>query len=146
MIRHLEIVPRQADTAVSSTDRRGQEAEELGIPGSWVVRETRGLLIEGNLTESAIAEAAQKALLDPVIETGVVRTLGAGGKASPASSNEHLVHVLPKPGVTDPPAETAADILKAMGYLVERVRTVKTYRIQGPGAFLADLVRRTLAN
>ncbi len=145
MIRHLEIVPRQIDPSNSASDRRCQEAEELGIPGPWQIRETRGLLIEGTLTESELAEAARKALLDPVIETGDIRTLGSVAGTAP-KSGEHVVHVLPKPGVTDPPGETAAGILKAMGYAVEKVRTVRTYRIQGPSAFLPDLVRRTLAN
>ena len=139
MIRHLEIVPRQIDPSNSASDRRGQEAEELGIPGPWQIRETRGLLIEGTLSEPELAEAARKALLDPVIETGEIRTLGSLAGNS-ATGGEHVVHVLPKPGVTDPPGETAAGILQAMGYAVEKVRTVRTYRIQGPSAFLPDLV------
>jgi phosphoribosylformylglycinamidine synthase len=145
MIRHLEIVPRPRSLSSASRPDRGDEARELGIPGPWIIAETRGLLIEGTLDEKSLAEAAVKALLDPVLEEGVIRVLGSGGDVQ-APSDLHVVHVLPKSGVTDPPGETAADILKAMGYAVDKVRTVRTYRIQGPAAFLPDLVRRLLAN
>ena len=57
-----------------------------------------------------------------------------------------VVHVLPKPGVTDPEAESALAILRDLGFAVENVRTIRTYRIEGPADSLPRLIRRVLAN
>jgi phosphoribosylformylglycinamidine synthase subunit PurSL len=57
-----------------------------------------------------------------------------------------VVHVLPKPGVTDPEAESARAILHDLGFAVENVRTVRTYRVAGPTGALGGLIRRVLAN
>ena len=43
-----------------------------------------------------------------------------------------VVHVMPKPGVTDPEAESALALLRNLDYAVSSVRTIRTYRIKGP--------------
>lgn len=147
MIWHLEIVPRHEHLQQSADAHRAREAEELGLPGPWSIRETRGLVIEGEIDEPTLAQLAVTALLDPVLETGVIREVGHSSGASPvASAGLHIVHVLPKPGVTDPAGDTALGILKSLGQNVDKARTIRTYAIEGPAAFLPDLVRRLLAN
>ena len=42
-----------------------------------------------------------------------------------------VVHVLPKPGVTDPEGQSAAAILRDLGFAVDGVRTIRTYRVEG---------------
>ena len=57
-----------------------------------------------------------------------------------------VVHVMPKPGVTDPEAESALALLRDLGYAVANVRTIRTYRIEGPAERLPRLIERVLAN
>lgn len=153
MIWYLEIVPRNALIHASANAHREQEAMELGLPGPWSIHETRGLIIEGQINKSTLEGAAIAALLDPVLETGDIHEIMARHndseplvQCSDTPVKTQVVHVLPKPGVTDPTGDTALGILKSLGHDIQKVRTVRTYRIQGPAAFLMDLVRRLLAN
>ena len=57
-----------------------------------------------------------------------------------------IVHVLPKPGVTDPEGASALELLRDLGYAVSNVRTIRTYRVEGPEASLPRLIERVLAN
>lgn len=63
-----------------------------------------------------------------------------------AERDELLVHVLPKPGVTDPEAESALAILRDLGFGADNVRSIRTYRIEGPDDALPRLIQRVLAN
>ena len=56
------------------------------------------------------------------------------------------MHVLPKPGVTDPEAESALRCLRDLGYAVSNVRTIRTYRDRRAGRRRARLIERVLAN
>ena len=56
------------------------------------------------------------------------------------------MHVMPKPGVTDPEAESALALLHSLDYAVSNVRTIRTYRIKGPAESLPRLIKRVLAN
>jgi phosphoribosylformylglycinamidine synthase len=150
MIWHIEIVPRNARQSTVNHQKQ-TEAEELGLPGPWVIHETRGLVIEGDIDRDELARAAVEVLIDPVVESAEINAVTAAHEDSPPNLHgpalgDHLIHVLPKPGVTDPPGDTALTILRALGHKVHRVRTLRTYRIHGPSAFLADLSRRLLVN
>ena len=57
-----------------------------------------------------------------------------------------IVHVMPKPGVTDPEAESARVLLADLGYPVTNVRTIRTYWIEGPVVSLPRLIERVLSN
>src|SRR5215212_7874502 len=100
MLWHLQI-----DPAAGQADRDGvriaAEAAELGLPGPWRIAASRGFLIEGALTEDDLRRAAEAVLADPVAETFTIRPSGRDGRVGPSS---RVVHVLPKPGVTDPEA------------------------------------------
>jgi phosphoribosylformylglycinamidine synthase len=149
MIWYLEIVPRNESLQASANAHREREAVELGLQGPWSIHETRGLVIEGLMDKSALAQAAMAALLDPVLETGVIHEVGhttAPVESTESPTKTYTVHILPKPGVTDPTGDTALSILKSLGHDVDKVRTVRTYKINGPSAFLPDLIRRLLAN
>ncbi len=57
------------------------------------------------------------------------------------------MHVMPKPGVTDPEAESARALACATwAYPVTNVRTIRTYRIEGPAEVAAALIERVLSN
>ena len=145
-IWHLQI-----DPAVGSVDRAGArvaaDAAELGLPGPWSVAAGRGFLIEGPLERREIDQAAARSLVDPVVETYAIHRVGAD--RSPDAGSTRLattIYVLPKPGVTDPEADSARALLRSTGLDVAHVRTLRSYRVSGPTAALPHLIRRVLAN
>jgi phosphoribosylformylglycinamidine synthase len=142
MLWHIQIEPAPGH-ADHVGERLALEAAELGISGPWAIRASRGFLVEGDLSEADIRRMASEVLSDPVVEAARARPAGASGRIEEGSS---IVHVSPKPGVTDPEAESALSLLRDLGYGVTNVRTIKTYRIDGPVSGLAGLIGRLLAN
>jgi phosphoribosylformylglycinamidine synthase II len=140
MLWHIEIEPadRHSDHV---GERLAVEAQELGLPGPWTIRASRGFLVEGEVSEEELGRAARAVLSDPVVESATLRPIPSRiDGASP------VVHVLPKPGVTDPEAESALALLKDLGHAVTNVRTIRTYRVEGPSNALPRLIERVLAN
>jgi len=137
----------QIDPAPGSVDRAGArvaaDAAELGLPGPWVVAAGRGFLIEGPLDRATVTRAAGTYLVDPIVETAAIFEVG---RDRPGTSLGPTVYVLPKPGVTDPEADSARDLLRSVGLAVDHVRTLRSYRVQGPAEALPHLIRRVLAN
>ena len=140
MLWHLRIDPA-ADRIDVEGRRIAADASELGLPGPWRVAASRGFLIEGDLTLAALQRAAETLLVDPVVETFSIQPAG-----DPSEGPETLVHVLPRPGVTDPEALSAQAVLHDLGYAAQNVRTIRTYLIDGPKEHLPRLIRRVLAN
>ncbi|MEW4566370.1 phosphoribosylformylglycinamidine synthase subunit PurL [Tautonia sp. JC769] len=149
MLWHLQIDPAPG-LADSEGRRVSAEAADLGLGGPWAVHSARGFLVEGDLSESDLRLAAEQVLADPIVETFTIRPTpgdpqSRGASAPPASGNAP-VHVLPRPGVTDPVAESARAVLRDLGLDVSEVRSVRTYMIDGPAGSLDALIRRVLAN
>jgi phosphoribosylformylglycinamidine synthase len=140
MLWHLQIDPASDGLDVEAK-RVETDAADLGLAGPWRVRSARGFLVEGDLDEADLTRAASEILADPVAERFAIASRGAANGASAS-----LVHVLPKPGVTDPVAESARQLLRDLGYRVEAVRSVRTYHVEGPEAQKEALTRRVLAN
>jgi phosphoribosylformylglycinamidine synthase II len=140
MLWHIQIEP-----APGQTDRLGErlalEASESEDDGPWAIRASRGFLIEGELARAELERAALDLLVDPVVEIHSIRPANLRWEG-PGT----VVHVMPKPGVTDPEGESALALLRDLGYPVEMVRTIRTYRIEGPAAGLPRMVARVLAN
>jgi len=140
MLWHLQI-----DPAAGRVDPEGRrlaaDAADLGLPGPWTIAAGRGFLVEGDLTRDELRRAAGAVLVDPVAETFALRDCGEPGEGTGG-----VVHVLRKPGVTDPEALSALAILRELGYRVTDVRTVRTYRVAGPAEAMPQLIRRVLAN
>ena len=140
MLWHLQIDPA-AGRADLEGKRIAADAAELGLPGPWRIAASRGFLVEGMLTGEDLRRAAETILVDPVVETYAIRR---GHEAAAGAGT--TVHVLPKPGVTDPVGHSARTILRDLGFDAENVRTIRTYRIEGPAEALPRLVQRVLAN
>jgi phosphoribosylformylglycinamidine synthase len=140
MLWHLQIepAPGQADHV---GERLAVEAAELGLDGPWSIRASRGFLVEGEISQAELQRAAREVLIDPVVETPIVRTSRSEDHATAS-----VVHVLPKPGVTDPEAESALALLTDLGYHATNLRSIRTYRIDGPADALPCLIQRLLAN
>jgi phosphoribosylformylglycinamidine synthase len=141
MLWHLRIDPA-AGRADFEGHRIAAEAAELGIPGRWQIAASRGFLIEGSLQRDEVARAAETVLVDPVVETYAVLACDHPGDGAAGAT----VHVLPKPGVTDPEAQSALAVLRDLGFAAENVRTVRTYQVDGPADALPRLIQRVLAN
>ena len=101
MLWHLEIHPAPGYPDLVGK-RLSVEAAESGIPGPWTIAASRGFLVEGTLRQEDIDRAARQVLADPVVESFQIRPV-----PSPAVADRSVVHVLPRPGVTDPEAESA---------------------------------------
>jgi phosphoribosylformylglycinamidine synthase len=140
MLWHILIVPAPGYPDLVG-ERLAREAAEAGLPGPWSMRAARGFLVEGDISQSQLDQAARRVLVDPVVEAHVIRP-----SSEPAREPGTMVHVFPKPGVTDPEAESARNLLRELGYPVENVRTIRTYWIEGPSAALPRLIERVLSN
>ncbi|WP_165224605.1 phosphoribosylformylglycinamidine synthase subunit PurL [Aquisphaera insulae] len=140
MLWHLEIRPSPGRDDLAGR-RLAHEAADSGIPGLWDIAVSRGFLIEGPLGREDVERAAREVLVDPVVESFRIHPDGDG---SPTS--EKIVHVLPRPGVTDPEAESALELLRDLGYAASEIRTIRSYLIDGPEDLRGRLVDRLLAN
>ncbi len=140
MLWHLEIRPAPGHPDLAGK-RLSLEAAESGVPGDWTIAASRGFLLEGLHREEDIERAARQVLADPVVESFQVHRV-----PTPAVGDRSVVHVLPRPGVTDPEAESALALLRELGFAVEGVRTIRSYTIDGPAEHLPRLIQRVLAN
>ncbi len=138
----IEIMPAPGQVDHEG-DRLARDAEEMGLAGPWSLRARRGFLVEGNLSESDAQRIGDEVLRDPVVE--VARVCPVDGTSDPHEPGA-VVHVFPRPGVTDPEAESASVLLREVGFDVANVRTIRTYLVEGPTDSLTSLVNRLLAN
>jgi phosphoribosylformylglycinamidine synthase len=147
----VDILPAegQPDAAARSL---AQEAAELGLGSNLQVATARGFLIQGELSESDIARIARELLADLVVERPVVAKVGDQSLAqSPSvergSPKAELIHVLPKPGVTDAVAESTVKAIADFGLQADAVVTLRKYWISGlDDAALKTLSAKLLAN
>ena len=132
-------------------NRRAQrvigEAAQWGLGTKLRVMAAHGYLLEGQLDRQQVERLARDLLADPVVERTVVQTAGHANLAQPPVDLPSLVHVLPKPGVMDPVAESAVSAITDAGYKVEAVRTLTKYWLEPmPEDRLRALCNRVLAN
>jgi len=149
-------------------------ARDLGFGDNLAVRAARGYLIEAeSLVLEQVERFARELLADGVVERTVVAPVGAPVLIAPPASAARchnqdglpnprgrrsdgaaqdantplLVHVLPKPGVMDPVAESARRALADFGVKVDRVRTFDKYWLSRlANDRLARLCAKVLAN
>ncbi|MGO8690870.1 MAG: phosphoribosylformylglycinamidine synthase subunit PurL [Thermoguttaceae bacterium] len=144
-------------------------AAELGLGGNLRVAGAAGYLIQGALDRGQVERIARELLADAVVERTVIEPVGAAtgataGSSSSAANTEGrqagrgtstagqassgtLVHVLPKPGVMDPVAQSVLSAIADFGIRAEAVRTLKKYWISGlPDDRLAAFASKVLAN
>jgi phosphoribosylformylglycinamidine synthase len=117
------------------------EARDLGFPSSMSVDAAHGYLVQGGLTREQVERIAAELLADGVVERTVIALVGDPALAEAPADNPALVYVLPKPGVTDPVAESARTAIADFGITADAVRTFKKYWVAG----VSDEQVRTLA-
>lgn len=84
-----------------------QAVRELGIESVRAVRLGRGYLLPGGWERGTVEAVAREVLVDPVLEEARLAAPGEG----PGGGIPHRILVAPRPGVTDPVAETVAALL-----------------------------------
>jgi phosphoribosylformylglycinamidine synthase len=109
-------------------------AADLGIAACTAARTVNGWLIEGDLSRSDIERVAASLLADPVTERFAILELSddqpAGSDPAghpPGDGLPLVVHVLPKPGVTDPAAQSVLEAMRLLGLEAAAVRSVRKY-------------------
>jgi len=128
MLWEVDVYLRQAATADLTTAGR-----DLGLDLSHSHTAT-GWLIEGDLDRSTVERLATELLADPVTETCRVAAVTEAGLLAPPDQSDAssltgglVLHVLPKPGVTDPAAESAREAMALLGIEANAVRSLKKY-------------------
>jgi len=140
--------------AKGQPDRAGRDAAsdatDLGLDGKLDLHAGRGYLVQGDLSRQQVELLAGDLLADGVVESTVVARIGDDRLNEPpngAADSLRQVHVLLKPGVMDPVAQSAEQAIADFDIQVDAVRTLRKYWIGG----LADdqvrgLCAKILAN
>jgi phosphoribosylformylglycinamidine synthase len=121
-------------------------ARALGIVGCTAARTAAGWLIEGALDRAAVERIAATLLADSVTETFHVEAIGAATLTAPIDGLSTVVHVLPKPGVTDPAGLTAGESLCLLGHAGATVRSLTKYWLPLDPHQAVSAARRLVAN
>ncbi|MEX0677186.1 MAG: phosphoribosylformylglycinamidine synthase subunit PurL [Pirellulales bacterium] len=133
MLWEVDIYP-----AVGQPDRTASAvvgaAAELGIARPVRVAAASGYLIQGALDGEQVVRIACELLVDSVVERSVMAKVGDRRLIDPLAAGingqgQHwqIVHVLPKPGVMDPVAQSALAAIADLGLVADAVRTVRKY-------------------
>ena len=141
----IEVVPGRGGEALPPDAALTALLRESGLESADFAAVATVYLLEGELTDADAARIAEEILVDPVLEHAEIATRNEQ-ITQPAGLLSIEVH--PRPGVTDPTAETVLAELRAEGYAISSVRTARRYYISGNvGAQDAvRVLRRTVAN
>lgn len=134
-----------------AAERVAHEAAELGL-GAVEVRAARGFLIQTGthsppLDKAGVERIARELLCDSVVERAVIGNVDDAALTTPPAGSKTLVHVMPKPGVMDPVAQSVVSAIADLGLKCDTVRTVHKYWFAAlPDATLKTLTTKVLAN
>ncbi len=124
MLWEVDIYPLLGGPAAAIAD----EAAELHLASDLDVTVARGYLIQGSKLDRAdVDRLARELLADTVVERAVVAPVGDAALNKPPPGKPRLVHVLPKPGVMDPVAESALGAIADFEIEADAVRTFRKY-------------------
>jgi phosphoribosylformylglycinamidine synthase subunit PurSL len=146
MLWEVDIYAVEGQPDLGATDVAAVAAE-LHLVHDLAVTSARGYLIQGSIDRDQVVRIAGELLADRVVERTVVAPVGDAALTQLPAGRAHWIHVLPKPGVMDPVAQSAMEAIADFGIRAEAVRTMKKYAV-GPLADdrLALLCSKVLAN
>lgn len=122
-------------------------AAELHLAKDLAVSSARGYLIQGDLDRDQAVRIANELLADRVVERTVVAPVGDAVFAKLPAGRDHWLHVLPKPGVMDPVAQSAMEAIADFGIRAEAVRTFKKFAVASLSEDqISTLCSKVLAN
>jgi phosphoribosylformylglycinamidine synthase len=146
MLWEVDVHPRDAD-GDHAARAVVAGAVELGIQGCERARTAAGWLIEGDLSRADVERLAAAVLVDPVVESFTAAEAGDAALVAGRDGLPTVVHVLPRPGVTDPSAQTAHQAFAVLGLRPAAVRSVRKYWLPRlPEADAARLAWKLLAS
>jgi phosphoribosylformylglycinamidine synthase len=134
MLWEVDIYPANGEP-----DRGGEAvaaaAAELGIAERLTVAASYGYLIQGPLDQAQVERIARELLSDGIVERPFVAQLGdprltkvsEAGIAAGQGGPWQVVHVLPKPGVMDPVAQSALAAIADLDLKADAVRSLRKY-------------------
>lgn len=142
----------QPDTLGSHAE---SAARELGIADGLRVAGVQGFLIQSRCDAQSASLWAREYLADPIAQRVVIAKVGDASLLD--SGREHsgkLLHVLYKPGVMDPVAQSTLQMFGGLGCDVEAVRTFRKYWVSDKNvdsrgvdaATIERLAKRVLSN
>ena len=123
----------------------GSAAREMGISKDLDARGVHGFLLQGSLDQAAADRVANDYLADPIAQRTIAAPVGSPVLSAPKTygvSHGRLVHVLFKPGVMDPVAQSTLTMLRGLKYDVEEVRTFRKYWLCGSAETDASMFDR----
>ncbi len=129
MLWEVDIYPAKGQPDLGA-EQVAASAAHLGVAEGLTVASARGYLIQGDLTQAQVARLADELLADSVVERTVVASVGDAALSQSPNGQKRLVHVLPKPGVMDPVAQSAQAAIADFGIEAEAVRTFKKYWLE----------------
>jgi phosphoribosylformylglycinamidine synthase subunit PurSL len=118
----------------SAGRRVATDAFDLGMGADLSICAAHGYLLQGTLQQSQVQRLASELFSDSVAERTVVAAIGDPVlNQSPESGGVAplLIHVLRKPGVMDPVAQSAEQAIADFGIQVQAVRTLRKYWVSG---------------
>ncbi len=146
MLWEVDIYPAGGERDAAA-ERLVAEAAELGMADGLSVTVARGYLIEGSLDASQLDRLGRELLADVVVERFVAAPLGDLALLKPPPGRPRLIHVLPKPGVMDPVAQSTLAAIADLGFTAEAVRTLRKYWLSElPEDHLRQVCGKLLAN
>ncbi|WP_164102496.1 phosphoribosylformylglycinamidine synthase subunit PurL [Candidatus Laterigemmans baculatus] len=131
--------------------RIAEEIHELGLADALNLRFARGFLVQGDLDRAEADALAGSLLADAVTERAVVAPVGDPALSRHPEGNGSaggtVVHVMPKPGVMDPVANSSESAARDAGFSVASVRTLRKYWLpELESERLEAICRRALSN
>ena len=124
------------------------DAEDLQIATHLEIATAHGFLVQADFDAAHMQLLADQLLVDNVVEKAVVAETGSADLAvAPSNLYDRLIHVMPKPGVMDPVAQSTQTAIADFGKPAEAVRTFRKYWIGGLNDQQAErLVTKLLSN
>jgi len=145
----VDIYPAEGQPDRAGRDATG-DATDLGLNGDLDIRAARGYLVQGDLSREQVERLAGELLSDGVVESTVVAPIGderLNQAPNGVADGLRQVHVLLKPGVTDPVAQSAEQAIADFDIQVDAVRTLRKYWIGGlADDQVAGMCSKILAN
>ncbi len=124
MLWQVDIYPAPGQPDLEAA-RVKSEAFDLGLGDSLAVTSGRGFLLAGAADLPQVERLARGLLSDSIVERSVTARVGDSVLAQPPAGREQVIHVLPRPGVMDPVAQSTLALLDELGLPVEAVRTLR---------------------
>jgi phosphoribosylformylglycinamidine synthase len=150
MLWQIDIVPAPGQPDLEAR-RVAADAHDLGIATHVTLHASRGYLVQTDADRAAVQRLADELFADGVVERNHVAPAGDNSLAAhpngSTGTDAQLVHVLLKPGVMDPVAQSALQTVNDYGINVSAIRTFRKYWFSGrDAAVVHQIAAKILAN